>query len=121
MSGISNVTSTPAYTPPAQTSGPAAPANGGGAPASGPAQAGDSVKVGGNGQAASGDLEMFTANDVTKDVAPPLPPVEEPKQTAAPDIKPYEAPPVPKEETKQSQPIKKTHFSIIEGPASPDP
>lgn len=121
MSGISSVTNTPAYTPPAQTSGPGAPASTGGTPAAGPAAAGDSVNVGGSGQAASGDLQMFTASDVTKDVAPPLPPPEEIRQTAAPDITPYEAPPTKEEDVQKSQPIKKTHFSIIEGPASPDP
>lgn len=121
MSGISGVTNTPAYTPPAQTSGPGAPASTGGAPAAGPAAAGDSVAVAATGQAASGDLEMYQAADVVKDIAPPLPPVEQPKQTAAPDIKPYEAPPTQQDQTQKSQPIKNTHFSIIEGPASPDP
>ncbi|HEY9855940.1 MAG TPA: hypothetical protein V6D05_09405, partial [Stenomitos sp.] len=91
MSGISSVTNTPAYTPPAQTAGPAAPAGAPAAPGTGaPAAAGDSVNVGGGGQAASGDLQMFSATEVTKDVSPPLPPPAEIKQTAAPDIKPYE-------------------------------
>ncbi len=121
MSGISSVTNTPAYTPPAQTAGAGAPAAAGGAaPASAPAAAGDSVSTGG-GQAASGNLEMFQASGVVKDVSPPLPPVEQPKATAAPDIKPYEAPPVHDDTIKPPSPIKNTHFSIIEGPASPDP
>lgn len=120
MSGISSVTQTPAYTPSAPTPGPGAPTSTAAALTASPA-AGDSVSVAGSGQAASGDLEMFRSVDVTKDVAPPLPPVEQPQQTAAPEIKPYEAPPVHDDTLKKPQPIKNTHFSIIEGPASPDP
>lgn len=120
MSGISSVTNTPAFTPQVQNAGPSAPANTAQAPASPPAAAGDSVRTGG-GQAASGDLQMYQAADVVKDTSPPLPPMEQPVQTSAPDIKPYEAPPVREDDVKKPQPIRNTHFSIIEGPASPDP
>lgn len=127
MSGISTVSSTPIKAAGTATaSAPAAAPSGGAAP-QGATSPSDSSSIGG-GQSSTGEIQMYQAVQVNKDTSKPLPPQPEPTRDPV-ILTPYQSTPeklnastnVDVQQKPPAQPIKKTHFSIIEGPASPDP
>ena len=56
------------------------------------------------------------------DLRKPLPPRPEPVAESHPTLEPFTSKPaLDNKTTQQKGPIKKTHFSIVDGPRSPDP
>jgi hypothetical protein len=120
MSGINPAGSTPVTSIPAGPTPAVNPPGGFATPATA-APAGDSKTIGG-GQTASGGIESFKATVVPEDLRKPLPPRPEPVAESHPTLEPFTSKPaLDNKTTQQKGPIKKTHFSIVDGPRSPDP
>jgi len=117
--GAGGPTGTPAAAPTAPTQAPSVPA-----PAT------DAVKVGAGTSASSG-LSVYQAKEVIKEQFPVLPPAPQIRQESSIELKPYISAPMTRSEiqpqelhvaaSKPKVPIQNNHFSLIEGPAVPDP
>lgn len=127
MSGITTVSSTPIKASSAAAPAAAAAAPSGAAAPQTTATPADNSNIGG-GQSSTSGIQMYQASEVSKDTSKPLPPQPEPTRDPV-ILTPYQSTPeklnasthVDVQQKPPAQPIKKTHFSIIEGPASPDP